>query len=82
MQETANERLVRGIAREIALEAMKRIRARLREAEADPLVSRLYEAEWVTENWPASPMSARDWLPHLREDLNRATVEFEACRGY
>ena len=60
MQETANERLVREAARDVALEAMRRNRACLREVEAEPLTDRLYEAEWVTENgiWPVSPMPA------------------------
>ena len=40
MRETASERLVREAARDVALEAMKRIRARLREAEAAPLTDR------------------------------------------
>jgi hypothetical protein len=84
MNETANERLVRAVAREVALEAMGRIRARLRAAEADPFASRVYEAEWVTENgaWPVVPMPAQEWLPFLREDLNRAGAEFESCLNH
>jgi hypothetical protein len=82
MQETASERLVREIAREVALEAMKRIRARLREAEADPSALRWYEAEWSTHSraWPAAAMPARDWVPLLREDMSQAEAEFQACR--
>ncbi len=81
MRETYNERLVRQAAREVALEAMGRIRGRLREVEADPFASRLYEAEWVAEAgvWPAVRMPAREWLPYLREDLKRAGAEFESC---
>ena len=81
MRETASERLVRQAARDVALEAMRRIRARLREAEANPQAVRLYEAEWVTEgrSWPAEPMPARNWNPYLREDLRRAEAEFESC---
>jgi hypothetical protein len=82
MRETYSERLVREAARDVALEAMRRIRARLREVEAGPFASRLYEAEWVTENgtWPVAPMSAREWLPYLRDDLSLAAAEFNACR--
>ena len=82
MRETASERLVREAAREVALEAMKRIRARLREVEADPLAVRWYEAEWSTHSraWPASEMPARDWVPLLQEDFGLAQREFEACR--
>ncbi len=84
MRETYNERLVREAARDVALAAMRRIRGRLREVEADPFASRLYEAEWVTEAgaWPVSPIPARDWLPYLREDLNRAGTEFESCLNH
>jgi hypothetical protein len=84
MRETYSERLVREAAREVALAAMGRIRARLREVEADPLASRLYDAEWVTETgaWPVAPMPAREWLPYLREDLNRAGAEFESCLNH
>ena len=82
MRETASERLVREAARDVALEAMKRIRARLREAGAEPMSVRLYEAEWVTEDaaWPVVPMPAWEWVPHLRKDFSRAAAEFEACR--
>jgi hypothetical protein len=81
MRETYSERLVRGAAREVALAAMGRIRARLREVEADPFALRSYEAEWVTETgaWPVAPMPARDWVRYLREDLSRAGAEFESC---
>ena len=81
MRETYSERLVREAARDVALTAMRRIRARLREAEADPLASRLYEAEWITETgaWPVVPMLAREWIPYLLEDLSRAEAEFESC---
>ena len=81
MKETYSERLVREAARDVALAAMRRIRARLREVESDPFALRLYEAEWVTENgtWPVAPMKAQEWLPYLREDLNRADAEFESC---
>ena len=82
MQETASERIVREIAREIALDAMKRIRARLREVEADEFAMRNYEAEWdaVGRAWPTKPMSARKWVPYLLEDLSKAETEFERCR--
>ena len=82
MQETANERLVRGIARQLALEAMQRIRARLREVEAEPLAERFYEAEWGAKGraWPTIAMPAERWLPHLRDDLDLAEAEFAACR--
>ncbi len=82
MQETANERLVRGIARDIALEAMKRIRARLREVEAAPVVERRYEAEWGANGkaWPTTSMMAELWVPYLLEDLAHAEAEFERCR--
>src|SRR5579863_1412388 len=82
MRERANERMVRWIAREVALEAMGRIRARLREVEAAPGTERLYEAEWGANGteWPAVPMPAEMWLPYLREDLNRAEAEFRSCR--
>ena len=43
MRETASERLVRQAARDVALEAMRRISARLREAEANPQAVRFYE---------------------------------------
>ena len=64
----------------LATAAMGRIRGRLREVEANPFASRLYEAEWVTEAgaWPVAPMRAREWVPYLREDLNRAGAEFES----
>jgi len=82
MHETANERMVREIAREIALEAVKRIRVRLREAQAAPLAERLYEAEWDVEGreWPTAPMPAERWVPHLLNDLESAQAEFERCR--
>jgi hypothetical protein len=84
MQETASERLVRNIAREVALEAMRRIRARLRETEAQPLVPRRYEAEWSghSREWPAAEMPAREWVPYLREDYGLAEAEFNACRNW
>lgn len=82
MQETASERLVREAARDVALEAMKRIRARLRETEAEPLAERLYDAEWGARGreWPTVAMPAYRWVPYLEEDLSLATSEFEACR--
>ena len=63
MQETASERIVREIAREIALDAMKRIRARLREAKADEFATRIYEAEWDADGgaWPGVN-AAREWV--------------------
>ena len=84
MQETANERLVREAAREVALEAMGRVLARLRKAEAKPSANRWYGAEWVTGDvaWPAGPMPAWKWVPYLREDLRRAEAEFDSCRRY
>lgn len=84
MRETYHERLVREAAREVALAAMRRIRNRLREAESQPLVERLYEAEWVTEGgaWPVVPMAAREWLSFLLEDWQRAQAEFNACGRY
>jgi hypothetical protein len=82
MRETASERLVREAAQEVALEAMKRIRTRLRETEAMPQAMRLYEAEWGARGreWPAAAMPARDWVPYLLEDLSLAESEFNACR--
>jgi hypothetical protein len=82
MRETASERLVREAAREVALDAMKRIRARLREAEAMPQAMRSYEAEWGARGreWPAAAMPAREWVPYLREDLSLAEAELDACR--
>jgi len=82
MQETANERLVREAAREVALEAMGRIRARLREVEAKPLAERLYVAEWGARGreWPPAAMPAWKWVSYLQEDLSLAEAEFEACR--
>jgi hypothetical protein len=84
MRETYSERLVREAAREVALEAMRRIRARLREAEAEPLAGRLYEAEWGANGreWPTAAMPAREWVSYLREDLSRAEAEFDACRRF
>jgi hypothetical protein len=84
MRETASERLVREAAREVALEAMRRIRARLREAEAEPLAGRLYEAEWGANGreWPTAAMPAREWVSYLLEDLSRAEAEFDACRRF
>lgn len=84
MRETASERLVREAAREVALEAMRRIRARLREAETDPFASRLYEAEWGANGreWPTAAMPAREWVSYLLEDLSRAEAEFDACRRF
>jgi hypothetical protein len=84
MRETYSERLVREAARDVALAAMRRIRARLREVEADRLACRIYEAEWVTESeaWPVVPMPAWEWVPYLREDLNRAGAEFESCLNH
>ncbi len=81
MRETYSERLVREAAREVALAAMRRIRARLREVEADPFSSCLYEAEWISEDgaWPVVPMPAREWVPFLLADLSRAEAEFESC---
>ena len=81
MRETYSEQLVRQAARDVALEAMRRIRARLREVEADPFASRLYEAEWITETgaWPVVPMPAREWVRYLLKDLSRAEAEFESC---
>ena len=82
MRETANERLVREAARDIALEAQCRIRARLREVESEPLADRVYPAEWGARgrDWPAAPMPAWQWVSYLEEDLRLATGEFEACR--
>jgi hypothetical protein len=82
MRETASERLVRQAACDVALEAVRRIRARLREVEAELLAQRLYEAEWCAQGrgWPASAMSAREWVPYLLEDLSLAEAEFNACR--
>ena len=84
MNETANERLVRAVAREVAMEAMGRIRARLREAEAEPMADRLYEAEWgaKSRDWPTAAMPAREWVAYLLEDLSFAEAEFNACRRY
>ena len=84
MNETANERLVRAVAREVALEAMARIRARLREVEAEPMADRLYEAEWGAKgrDWPTATMPAREWVPLLLEDLSMAKAEFDACRRF
>jgi hypothetical protein len=83
MRETVSERLVREAAREVAWEAMRRIRARLREAEAEPLAVRRYEAEWGARGreWPTVAMPAGQWVPYLREDLSLAEAEFNACRG-
>ena len=82
MRETASERLVREAARDVALEAMKRIRARLCEAEAEPMAVRWYEAEWGANGreWPTAAMPAREWVSCLLEDLSRAEAEFDACR--
>lgn len=82
MKETANERLVRQIARELALEAMQRIRARLREVEAAPLAERLYEGEREANGqaWPTEAMPAKEWVPYLLADLELAEAEFERCR--
>jgi hypothetical protein len=82
MQATANERLVRQIAREVALEAMARIRARLREVAADEFATRIYEAEWDADGrtWPTAAMPAREWVPYLLADLSQAEAEFERCR--
>ena len=84
MRETASERLVREVAREVAFEAIVRIRARLREAEAEPLADRLYEAEWGAKgrDWPTATMPAWEWVPFLLEDLSLAEAEFNACRRY
>jgi len=81
MRETANERLVREIARDIALEAIQRIRVRLREAEAEPLSNRQYEAERGADGkiWPTVAMPAELWVPYLREDLEQAQAEYRAC---
>jgi len=74
--------MVRAAAREVALGAMARIRARLREAEAEPQAVRLYEAEWGTLDrpWPVTPLPAAEWVPYLLEDLSRAEAEFDSCR--
>jgi hypothetical protein len=84
MRETASERLVREAACEIALEAMARIRAHLREAQAEPLAYRLYEAEWgaKSRDWPTAAMPAREWVAYLLEDLSFAEAEFNACRRF
>ena len=84
MRETASERLVREAARDVALEAMRRIRARLREVQAEPLADRWYEAEWGTRggDWPATAMPAREWVSYLLEDLSRTEAEFDGCRGF
>jgi hypothetical protein len=76
------ERLVREIARELALEAMQRIRARLREVEAAPLARRYYETERETTGteWPRVPLPAEAWLPYLLDDLKHAEAGFRACR--
>jgi hypothetical protein len=70
MRETYNERLVREAALEVASEAVKRIRSRLREVEADEFALRLYEAEWDADGraWPTKPMPAWEWEPYLLED--------------
>ena len=84
MRETASERLVREAARDVALAAMRRIRARLREVDADHFAARLYEAEWGAKgrDWPVVPMPAREWVSYLLEDLSRAEAEFDACRSF
>ncbi len=46
----ASERLIREAARDVALDAMKRIRARLREAAAEPDALRWYEPEWSADS--------------------------------
>jgi hypothetical protein len=82
MKETASERLVRQIARELALEALQRIRARLREVEAAPLARRLYETEWEGNGpaWPTTPRPAKAWVPYLMDDLELARAEVARCR--
>jgi hypothetical protein len=84
MRETANERLVREVAREVAQEAMRRIRTRLLEVEAEPMAGRLYEAEWgaMDRDWPTAAMPGRDWVPFLLEDLSRAKAALDGCRHY
>jgi hypothetical protein len=84
MRETASERIVREVARDVALEATRRIRARLREVEAEPLAVRLYEAEWGANrrDWPKVAMPGREWVLYLLENLDRAEAEFEACRRF
>jgi hypothetical protein len=84
MRETHNERLVREAAREVASEAIGRIRSRLREVQADEFTMRLYEAEWGADGraWPTQPMMAWEWVPYLLEDLSRAEAELNACHRY
>ena len=84
MRETASERLVREAARDVALEAMRRIRARLGEVQAEPLAARWYEAEWGAKgrDWPTAAMPAREWVSYLLEDFSRAEAEFDSCRGF
>jgi hypothetical protein len=64
--------------------AMKRIRARLREAGAEPLVVRWYEAEWEAKgrDWPTAAMPAAEWVSYLLEDLSLAESELNACRRH
>jgi hypothetical protein len=78
MRETASERIVR----EVAFEAIRRIRACLREVEEEPLAARLFEAEWGANgrDWPRVATPGREWVSYLLEDLSRAQAEFEACR--
>jgi len=82
MKETASERWVRQIARELALEALQRIRARLREVEAAPLARRFYETEWegIGPAWPTTPRPAKAWVPYLVDDLELARAEVARCR--
>jgi len=81
MKDTANERLIRQIARELALEAMGRIRARLRAVEAAPAAERFYEAERESDGqeWPATALPGKEWVPYLLKDLELARSEFERC---
>lgn len=82
MRETASERLVRPASRDIAMEAMRRIRARLREVGAAPEAEFEFEPEWEQEGrqWPQGTLSGREWVPHLVSDLEAAETAFARCR--
>lgn len=84
MKETASDRIVREAAREVAREALLRIRARLVEATAAPRVLRRYEAEWTGHSraWPTRQLPAGEWVPYMEEDFCLAKAEFNACGGW
>jgi len=79
MNETANERLVRAVAREVAWKRWSDSCAPA-EAAAQPMADRLFEAEWGAKDrdWPTAAMPAREWVPLLLEDMSKAKAEFDA----